>query len=118
MSLNYPSIPLNAQDAKLIADQALLKAKAVATSAWLNAASVSLTTAAHAGLYSLDLAYDPTVVNISEIIAQLATVLGYTTTNNTTSHIVNADWQSAARLKVTPDSNPQSNFGYQQPNAN
>lgn len=116
MSLVYPSIPLNAQDAKLLADDAILQSKKVATDAWLVAASTSITAAAKAGQYSLSLSYD-TTVNLNEIIKQLQVVLGYTTTILSNVSL-SVDWQSVARSKVTPDSNPDSNFGYEQPNSN
>lgn len=117
MSLIYPSNPLNAQDAKLIADEAVLQAKKVATDAWLVAASAGITAAAKAGAYSTSFAYDNTV-NTDQIIKQLSTVLGYTVIILTSTGYINVNWQSTARLKVTPDSNPESNFGFEQPNSN
>lgn len=117
MSLVYPSIPLNAQDAKLLADAAVLAAKKVATDAWLVAASTVLTTAANAGQYSLSIDIDGTV-NLDQIVQQLSTVLGYTVTVLSTPPRIAINWQSVARSKNTPDSNPDSNFGYEQPNSN
>lgn len=118
MSLVYPSNPLNAQDAKLIADAAIIAAKKVATDAWLVSASLSITAAAQAGNYSLSIVFDPAAVNLDEIVNKLSTVLGYTTVVNTGSSTIAVDWQSVARSKNTPDSNPGSNFGYEQPNSN
>lgn len=111
MSLQYPSIPLTASDAKLLADDAILQAKKVATDAWLTNASASITAAARAGLYSLTLAYDAAVVNRDEIIKQLNVVLGYTTTDRTTT--LDVEWQSVQRDQVTPLPDSNSNFGYQ-----
>lgn len=111
MSLQYPSIPLTASDAKLLADNAVLNAKKVATDAWLTNASLQITAAANAGSYKLDLPYDPSVVNKDQIIRQLSVTLGYTTIDNGTQ--VTADWQSVARDQVSPLPDSTSNFGYQ-----
>lgn len=111
MSLQYPSIPLNASDAKLLADAAVFQAKKVATDAWLINASQLLASAAKAGQFKLNLVYDSSVVNHAEIIKQLAVVLGYTTVDNSTS--LDLDWQSAQRSQVSPLPDSTSNFGYQ-----
>lgn len=113
MSLVYPSNPLNAQDAKLIADNAILQLKKVATDAFLVSASTSIIAAATAGQFSLDLTTDPSALDMEEIVKQLSTVLGYTTTINNANTNVNVNWQSVARSKSTPDSNPDSNFGFE-----
>lgn len=110
MSLLYPSSPLNASDAKLISDDAILQAKKVATDAWLANASLLLTNAAKSGLFKLNLTYDSSVVNLNEIIKQLAVVLGYTTNDKGTS--IDLDWESVQRDQVAPLPDSTSNFGY------
>lgn len=117
MSLNYPSNPLNAQDAKLISDKASLEAQKVATDAWLTNANSLIMAAANAGNYSISIGYDNTV-NLDSIVNKLSTVLGYTVTNLTSTKFLNINWQSVVRDKTTPDSNPGSNFGFEQPNSN
>lgn len=111
MSLQYPSIPLNASDAKLLADEGVLQAKKITTDAWLVNASVQITNAAKAGNYSLSLAFDGTV-NTDQIIKQLADVLGYTTTLLHATDFINVDWQSAQRTQIAPLPDSTSNFGY------
>lgn len=113
MSLQYPSNPLTASDAKLIADEAKLQAKEVATNAWLVDASLQISNAAKASNYSLSIAYDPSIINVEHVIKQLADVLGYTTTLLHATQFINVNWESANRTQVAPLPDSTSNFGYQ-----
>lgn len=110
MSVQNPSTPLNAQDAKAITDDAIIQLKKVATDAWLVTASTQITAAAKAGNYQTNLVYDSTV-NLQEIVKQLQIVLGYTTTVMSPTSLA-VDWRSVERSQITPPNNPDSNFGY------